>query len=183
MRLAQGDYDAATVYERDPARGRAALRASAGARACTWSTSTARKAGSPVNGARGARDRRRASAPIPVQLGGGIRDLDGVEAALALGVDRVDPRHRGAARSRARARGGARAIPGASSSASTREDGRVAVEGWLETSETTARRSGAALRGRRRRGDRLHRHRARRHARRARTSRPPPRWPRPSRFR
>ena len=44
--------------------------------------------------------------------------------------------------------------------------GKVAVEGWAETSELDVARNGAALRGRRRRSDHLHRHRARRRARR-----------------
>ena len=42
--------------------------------------------------------------------------------------------------------------------------GKVAVEGWAETSELTAERAGQALRGRGRRGHHLHRHRARRRA-------------------
>jgi phosphoribosylformimino-5-aminoimidazole carboxamide ribotide isomerase len=72
-----------------------------------------------------------------VQLGGGIRDLDGVQSAFALGVDRVvigtaalrDPELvREAAK-----RNPQRIVVGIDA-----REGHVAVEGWLETSETTA---------------------------------------------
>ena len=57
---------------------------------------------------------------MPVQLGGGIRDMRTVAGWLDTGVDARHHRHRGGARSRPRARGGAAAIPAASRSASTR---------------------------------------------------------------
>jgi phosphoribosylformimino-5-aminoimidazole carboxamide ribotide isomerase len=74
---------------------------------------------------------------IPVQLGGGIRTVAAVEAALELGVDRVilgtvalrDPElvREGAGRHPRRIVVGIDA-----------RDGRVAVEGWLEASDALA---------------------------------------------
>lgn len=71
---------------------------------------------------------------IPVQLGGGVRDLAGLERALGLGVDRVilgtlalkDP---GAALAAAREKPG-RVVIGIDA-----RDGMVAVAGWTETSQ------------------------------------------------
>jgi phosphoribosylformimino-5-aminoimidazole carboxamide ribotide isomerase len=74
---------------------------------------------------------------IPVQLGGGIRSVADVAAALALGVDRVilgtvalhDPDLVRAAAAR---------FPGRIVVGLDARDGRVAVEGWLEVSEARA---------------------------------------------
>jgi len=74
---------------------------------------------------------------VPVQLGGGIRSLEGIEQALELGVDRVilgtvavrDPELVNEA---------ARRFPGRIAVGIDARDGMVAVEGWLEASETTA---------------------------------------------
>ena len=77
------------------------------------------------------------SGDVPVQLGGGIRTLEAVESALDWGVDRVilgtvalrDPQLVAEA---------ARRFPGRIVVGIDAKDGRVAVEGWLETSETRA---------------------------------------------
>jgi phosphoribosylformimino-5-aminoimidazole carboxamide ribotide isomerase len=74
---------------------------------------------------------------MPVQLGGGIRDLDTVEAWLAKGIARViigtaavrDPRL---------VKGAAKRFPGRVAVGLDARDGKVAVEGWAETSQVTA---------------------------------------------
>ena len=55
------------------------------------------------------------------------------------------------------------AFPGRIAVGIDARDGKVAVEGWAETSELVGARARAALRGRRRRRHRLYRHRPRRH--------------------
>ena len=73
----------------------------------------------------------------PVQLGGGLRDMAGVEEALSWGLDRVilgtialrDPEL---------VKKAAAEYPGRIVVGIDARDGRVAVEGWLEASETTA---------------------------------------------
>ncbi len=78
-----------------------------------------------------------ASVHIPVQLGGGIRDLDTVVAWLDKGIDRVilgtaavrDPNF---------VREAARDFPGCIAVGIDARDGKVAIEGWAETSEMSA---------------------------------------------
>ncbi len=74
---------------------------------------------------------------VPVQLGGGLRDRAGIEEALSWGLDRVilgtialrDPEL---------VKEAAKAHPGGIVVGIDARDGMVAVEGWLEASETTA---------------------------------------------
>lgn len=135
VRLTQGDYDQATVYESDPAKV-AKRFGDAGIKRLHVVDLEGAKAGHPV-----AEDavRRILSAvgDVPVQLGGGLRTQDGIEEALGWGLDRVilgtialrDP----ALVKEAAARHPGRIVVGIDA-----RDGRVAVEGWLEASETTA---------------------------------------------
>jgi phosphoribosylformimino-5-aminoimidazole carboxamide ribotide isomerase len=91
-------------------------------------------AGRPVNGA--AVEAILASVKMPVQLGGGIRDLAGIDDWLAKGIRRVilgtialrDPDL---------VREACRAYPGRIVVGIDARGGRVAVEGWAETSELT----------------------------------------------
>ena len=118
MRLAQGRYDAATVYDADPAAAARRFAAHAVPRLHVVDLDGAR-AGRPQNGA-AVRAIVAAVGALPVQLGGGLRDLAAVEAAFAHGRRPRRARHRGAARPRARARRRA-PFPGpASRSGSTR---------------------------------------------------------------
>jgi phosphoribosylformimino-5-aminoimidazole carboxamide ribotide isomerase len=135
VRLAQGDYDRATVYDADP--GNVAGRfAEVGIRRLHVVDLEGAKAGRPVQ-AESVRRILEAVGGVPVQLGGGIRSLDGIEEALGWGLDRVilgtvalrDP----ALVKEAAARHPGRIVVGIDA-----RDGRVAVEGWLEASETTA---------------------------------------------
>jgi phosphoribosylformimino-5-aminoimidazole carboxamide ribotide isomerase len=74
---------------------------------------------------------------VPVELGGGIRTLAAIEAWLALGVERAIL-GTVALRDPALVKDAARRFPGRIGVGIDARDGRVAVEGWLETSETTA---------------------------------------------
>ena len=105
VRLRQGEMEQATVFNDDPAAQarRSRSRASSG---CTWSISTAPSRAKPVNGE--AVEAILDAVHIPVQLGGGIRDLDTIDALARQGHRPRDPRHGGGARSGAGARGGAR---------------------------------------------------------------------------
>jgi len=137
VRLAQGDYDQATEYGDDPA-AMATRFLAAGIRRLHVVDLDGARAGAPANGdAIRAVARAAAAAGVRRLVGGGIRSVALAEATLALGVERVifgtvalrDP---------ALVREAARALPGRVAVGIDAKDGRVAVEGWLEASETTA---------------------------------------------
>ncbi|MDH5307293.1 MAG: 1-(5-phosphoribosyl)-5-[(5-phosphoribosylamino)methylideneamino]imidazole-4-carboxamide isomerase [Myxococcales bacterium] len=135
VRLSQGRYDDAVVYERDPARVAARFAEHAIGRIHVVDLDGAR-AGRPENGAVVRRIVERAGR-IPVQLGGGIRSIADVEQALATGVDRV-VLGTVALRDPELVRDAARRFPGRIVVGVDARDGRVAVEGWLELSELSA---------------------------------------------
>ena len=87
VRLTQGRYDAATVYDDDPARV-ASRFAAFGIRRLHVVDLDGAKAGRPVQ-AESVRRILAAVGKIPVQVGGGLRTLAGVDEALGWGVDRV----------------------------------------------------------------------------------------------
>jgi phosphoribosylformimino-5-aminoimidazole carboxamide ribotide isomerase len=74
---------------------------------------------------------------MPVQLGGGIRDLGTMEAWLSKGIARVII-GTAAVRDPEFVKGAARQFPGRVAVGLDARDGRVAVQGWAETSEVTA---------------------------------------------
>lgn len=78
-----------------------------------------------------------AAVHIPVQLGGGIRDLDTVVAWLDKGIDRVIL-GTAAVRDPKLVREAARDFPGCIAVGIDARDGKVAIEGWAGTSEMTA---------------------------------------------
>ncbi|HEY1935330.1 MAG TPA: 1-(5-phosphoribosyl)-5-[(5-phosphoribosylamino)methylideneamino]imidazole-4-carboxamide isomerase [Acetobacteraceae bacterium] len=134
VRLRRGAMDEATVYADDPA-----------AQARTWQDAgfawlhvvdlNGAFAGRPVNA-----DAVTAilnAVGIPVQLGGGIRDRAGIEAWLAAGISRVILGS-AAARNPALVIEACRAFPGRIAVGIDARDGRVAIEGWAETSSLTA---------------------------------------------
>ncbi len=92
-------------------------------------------AGKPVNGA--AVDAILAAITIPAQLGGGIRDLATIEAWLAKGIRRVIL-GTVAVRDPALVRDACKRFPGRIAVGIDAKGGKVAVEGWAETSELTA---------------------------------------------
>ena len=135
VRLSQGRYDDATVYGEDPGAVAAEFARQAIPRLHVVDLDGA-KAGRPMNAA-ALQAIVAAVGEVPVQRGGGIRSLEAVDHALATGVDRVilgtvalrDPEL---------VREAAKRYPGRIVVGIDAKDGRVAVEGWLETSETRA---------------------------------------------
>jgi phosphoribosylformimino-5-aminoimidazole carboxamide ribotide isomerase len=143
VRLAQGDYARATVYGDDPAEVARAFAAHAVRRLHVVDLDGARE-GRPVNGA--AVRRIVEASGLPVQLGGGLRDLAAVEAAFAGGADRV-VLGTAALREPALVEAAARAHPGRVVVGIDARGGKVAVQGWLETSGARAEDVAARLAG------------------------------------
>jgi len=86
VRLAQGDFGARTEYDADPLQ--AARRwVDAGARALHVVDLDGARSGSPVN--LGQLARIAAAFAVPVQLGGGLRTLESLRAAVDAGAARV----------------------------------------------------------------------------------------------
>jgi phosphoribosylformimino-5-aminoimidazole carboxamide ribotide isomerase len=134
VRLKLGEMDQATVFNDDPADQAAQFEAQGFTYLHVVDLNGA-FAGKPVNGA--AVDAVLARVKMPVQLGGGIRDLATIEMWLAKGIRRVilgtiavrDPELVKAA---------CRQFPGRVAVGIDAKGGKVAVEGWAETSELTA---------------------------------------------
>lgn len=86
VRLARGDFEARTVYDADPLE--AARRwVQAGARVLHIVDLDGARTGSPVNLDQVERIAREVE--VPVQVGGGLRSVDAVRAAVGAGVTRV----------------------------------------------------------------------------------------------
>ncbi len=134
VRLQRGEMDQATVYGNDPA-----------AQAAAWSAAgfgwvhvvdlNGAFAGRPVNGA--AVRAILAAVQVPVQLGGGIRDLAGIETWLAAGVTRVILGS-AAAKNPALVFEACLKFPGRIVVGIDAKAGMVATEGWAETSNLRA---------------------------------------------
>ena len=134
VRLRRGDMDQATVYGDDP-----------GAQARIWQDSgfawlhvvdlNGAFAGKPVNAA--AVRSILGQVTIPVQLGGGIRDIAGIAAWLDAGVHRVILGS-AAAKNPALVIEACQRFPGSIAVGIDARDGFVATEGWAETSNMPA---------------------------------------------
>ncbi len=131
VRLVHGEMDRATVFGDDPAAQAAAFEAAG----CEWLhlvDLNGAFAGAPVNAA--AVEAILARVRVPVQLGGGIRDMAAIEMWLAGGLARVilgtvaveDP---------ALVRAAARAFPGRVAVGIDARAGRVATRGWAEETD------------------------------------------------
>jgi phosphoribosylformimino-5-aminoimidazole carboxamide ribotide isomerase len=134
VRLQQGDMTRATVFNRDPA-AQARAFAQQGFDYLHLVDLDGAFAGKPVNAA--AVENILAAVQIPVQLGGGIRDRATIDGWLKRGVARVII-GTAAVRNPALVKEAARAYPGCVAVGLDARDGKVAVEGWAETSELTA---------------------------------------------
>ena len=134
VRLARGEMAAATVFNDDPA-AQARTFESQGFRYLHVVDLNGAFAGKPVN-APAVRAILNAI-DMPVQLGGGIRDAATIEAWLAEGVRRVIL-GTAALRDPGLVREACRHFPGRIAVGIDARDGRVAVEGWAETSTLTA---------------------------------------------
>jgi phosphoribosylformimino-5-aminoimidazole carboxamide ribotide isomerase len=134
VRLCRGEMADATVYSGDP-----------GAQARAWQAAgftwlhvvdlNGAFAGHSVNGEAVAAIL--ANVTIPVQLGGGLRDMAGIEHWLAAGMRRVILGS-AAAKNPELVHAACRAFPGSIAVGIDARDGFVAVEGWAETSELRA---------------------------------------------
>ncbi len=133
VRLKKGVMEDATVFNTDPA---AQARAFA-AQGFRWLHCV------DLNGAFAGRSANaeairtiRAAIALPIQLGGGIRDMAAVESWLAAGITRVilgtaaltDPQF---------VKDAARAFPGKIVVGADAKGGRIATQGWAEVSELT----------------------------------------------
>lgn len=134
VRLQRGEMEQATVYGDDP-----------GAQAAAWAAAgfgwvhvvdlNGAFAGRPVNGE--AVRAILAAVKVPVQLGGGIRDLAGIESWLAAGVNRVILGS-AAAKNPALVFEACQKFPGRIVVGIDAKAGMVATEGWAETSTLKA---------------------------------------------
>ncbi len=134
MRLEQGDMARATIFHRDPAEQAYAFEL-AGFEYLHIVDLDGAFAGKPVNG--DAVDRILEATNIPVQLGGGIRDMATVEGWLDKGVNRVII-GTAAVRDPAFVREAAQLDPARIAVGLDARDGKVAVQGWSEQSELSA---------------------------------------------
>ncbi len=162
VRLKQGDMDQATVFSEDPA-----------AMARHWVNQGARRLHLvDLNGAFVGKPRNEAAIKaiiaevgdeIPVQLGGGIRDLNTIERWLDDGLSYViigtaAVKNPGFLKDACSAFGG-HIIVGLDA-----KDGKVATDGWSKLTGHEVADLARKYRGLRRRSHHLHRHRPRRHA-------------------
>ena len=134
VRLARGEMALATVFNADPA-AQAATFAAQGFQWLHIVDLNGAFAGKPVNAS--AVDAILDAVSIPVQLGGGIRDLATIEAWLGKGVRRVIL-GTVAVRNPGLVREACRRFPGRVAVGIDAKGGKVAVEGWAEVSELTA---------------------------------------------
>ncbi|MEE8171655.1 MAG: 1-(5-phosphoribosyl)-5-[(5-phosphoribosylamino)methylideneamino]imidazole-4-carboxamide isomerase [Alphaproteobacteria bacterium] len=134
VRLVRGEMSDATVFSDDPA-AQARRFAAAGFAWIHVVDLNGAFAGRPVNG--DAVDAILGAVTIPLQVGGGIRDMETIAHWLERGVARVilgtialrDPEL---------VRNACREYPGRVAIGIDARGGRVAVEGWAETSDTQA---------------------------------------------
>jgi phosphoribosylformimino-5-aminoimidazole carboxamide ribotide isomerase len=134
VRLYKGDFNQMTVFDTDPAARAASFQAMGFAYLHVVDLDGALK-GAGAN--REAVSAIRAATSIPMQLGGGIRDLASIEATLDLGVTRVILGTI-AARNPDFVKEAARAFPGQVAVGIDAIGGMVAVEGWVETTDLAA---------------------------------------------
>jgi phosphoribosylformimino-5-aminoimidazole carboxamide ribotide isomerase len=133
VRLKRGEMETATVFNDDPA-AQARAFADAGFEWLHCVDLDGAFEGRSANGE--AVKAIRAAVKLPIQLGGGIRDVKGVEAWLDAGITRVilgtaaltDP---------AFVKQAARTFPGRIVVGADAKGGRIATEGWAETTELT----------------------------------------------
>lgn len=143
VRLKLGDMNQATVFNDDPA-AQAKSFEDQGFEYLHVVDLNGAFAGESVNGA--AVEAILKAVNFPVQLGGGIRTIAHIEAWLARGLSRVIL-GTVAVRDPALVREAARKFPGKVAVGIDARGGKVAVEGWAETSELTAIELGQRFEG------------------------------------
>ena len=133
VRLQQGDMARATVFNLDPA-AQAESFVTQGFEYLHVVDLDGAFAGKPVNGE--AIDNILKTISMPVQLGGGIRNMTTIEGWLGRGIDRVII-GTAAVRDPELVKTASRQFPGRVAVGLDARDGKVAVAGWAETSEVT----------------------------------------------
>ena len=131
VRLFKGDMEAATVFNDNPAAQAKAFE-DAGCRWLHIVDLNGAFAGEPVNGA--AVDAILDAVNVPVQLGGGIRDIATMERWLEKGLSRLILGTL-AVKNPALVKEACRLFPGKVAVGIDAKGGKVAVEGWAEASE------------------------------------------------
>ena len=134
VRLVQGEMSAATLFNDNPA-AQAASFVEAG---CKWLhvvDLNGAFVGRPVNSSAVAAIL--GVCPVPVQLGGGIRDLSTIEFWLSAGIARIIL-GTVAVKNPALVQKACKLFPGRIAVGIDARAGHVAVEGWAETSELSA---------------------------------------------
>jgi phosphoribosylformimino-5-aminoimidazole carboxamide ribotide isomerase len=134
VRLVKGDMQQATVFNPDPA-DQARRFAESGAEWLHLVDLNGAFAGKPVNAA--AVEAILKDVAIPVQFGGGIRDLARIEDWLQRGIARIIL-GTAALKNPALVREACRKFPGRIAVGIDAKGGKVAVEGWAETSDVAA---------------------------------------------
>jgi phosphoribosylformimino-5-aminoimidazole carboxamide ribotide isomerase len=134
VRLEQGDMARATVFNLEPA-AQARAFAAQGFEYLHVVDLDGAFAGKPINAQ--AVEAMLKAVTMPVQLGGGIRDLHTVDAWLAKGISRVII-GTAAVRDPGFVKSATKKFPGRVAVGLDARDGKVAVQGWAETSEVTA---------------------------------------------
>jgi phosphoribosylformimino-5-aminoimidazole carboxamide ribotide isomerase len=134
VRLEQGDMARATVFNLDPS-AQAKTFQDQGFEYLHVVDLDGAFAGKPMNAQ--AVEGMLKTVTMPVQLGGGIRDLATIEAWLSKGIRRVII-GTAAVRDPALVKEAAKKFPGRVAVGLDARDGKVAVEGWAETSTVTA---------------------------------------------
>ena len=140
VRLRQGDFTAETVFAADPVEAARRWADEGAAWLHIVNLDGALGAGGEAAGANlAALERIRAAVPLSVQFGGGVRSLDDVARLLAMGVSRVvlgtvAVRHPEVVAEAVARHGAEHIVVGIDA-----RGGRVAVQGWTESSQVTAR--------------------------------------------
>lgn len=134
VRLIHGDMAQATIFNDDPAAQARAFQAQ-GFEYLHVVDLDGAFAGKPMNAA--AVESILRTVAMPLQLGGGIRDIRTIEGWLGKGVARVII-GTAAVRDPDFVRAAARAHPGRIAVGIDAKDGRVAVEGWAKVAELAA---------------------------------------------
>jgi len=130
VRLLEGRRDAATVYRERPEELVAELCDAGVERLHVVDLDGARKHADVIA-------RLCAAAPVPVEVGGGIRDAAGARGVLATGASFV-VLGTAAVKQPAMVEALCKELPGQVVVAVDAKDGMVAVEGWVETSTVSA---------------------------------------------
>lgn len=133
VRLERGEMASATVFDRDPA-AQAALFERAGFRWLHCIDLDGAFAGKSANSE--AIKAIRAATRLPIQLGGGIRDMAAIEGWLGAGIARVIL-GTAALTNPSLVKEAARSFAGRIVVGADARDGRIATEGWAKVCELT----------------------------------------------